>query len=141
MTDRELDALVAEKVMGWDVLTTREFHRHGKSGDVVDCGDDGIFVAERDRSATTPFNPSTSISAAWSVVEQMRELGWHIDLDNDGSQKIGAEESWTWNALLWTDRDDYDGDGDGDWPTAHADTAPRAICLAALRAVGVEVES
>jgi hypothetical protein len=117
--DRELDKLVAEKVMGW-----------------VDFWTDGIFVmgyppneqamginAER---APVPHY-STDISAAWAAVEKMR----------------GREYQFSLHANVFT------------MPTYHvafshvegthgyraeSDTPALAICLAALRACGVEVE-
>jgi len=55
---RELDALVAEKVMGWTVdgiwrMYTGEVVRHAAG-----------------KNMKTRFNPSTDISAAWEVVEK-----------------------------------------------------------------------
>lgn len=59
---RELDALVAEKVMGWD-----------------DSGD-GEWRNEFDRpiESIRLWRPSTDISAAWEVVEKMNELDFSI---------------------------------------------------------------
>lgn len=62
------------------------------------------------------WSPSTDIAAAWSVVEKMR---MQIEPTRKG-----------WRAGV------YGGLSD---KRATADTAPLAICLAALKAIGVEV--
>lgn len=92
---RELDALVAEKVMGY-----------GPKNDPCHAGE---------------WSPSTSISAAWEVVENMKEDGdvfiewWQDDLWTVSNKPIGVRD----NGVI-----------------LEADTAPLAICLAALKAVG-----
>ena len=66
---------------------------------------------------------STDIAAAWEVVEYMRakdEWAFTLGTDTDGD----------WDATFW------EGDTFHD---ATADTAPHAICLAALKAIGAEV--
>jgi hypothetical protein len=89
----ELDALVAEKVMGLP---------------------EEIW---QDRDQMTSFPYSTDIAAAWAVVE-----------------KVG-------NFTIWQ----YEGEwqcflGGGIKNKSYAATAPLAICLAALKATGVDVE-
>ena len=98
---RELDALVAEKVMGW---TNVRFICHGLSlrGEV-----DG------EPSEKVPFY-SVDIDAAWDVVEK---IGTSFTLERYNRWYVEF----------------------GDRYSAAADTAPHAICLAALKAVGVEV--
>jgi len=64
---RELDALVAEKVMGW-TLSGR------------------VWIDERGHLQTIEptsfgsFEPSSDIAAAWEVVEKMRARGLIVDL-------------------------------------------------------------
>jgi len=84
---RELDALIAEKVMGWS---------WGIIGDLIPAY-------------------STDISAAWEVVEEMGDC---LHLRQHGEQ--GEWEAW------------FCG-----YPNskAHGETAPEAICKAALLAV------
>jgi len=63
-------------------------------------------------------NFTTSISAAWTVVEKMREEDWAFTLETE-------EAGTAFDAHFW----------EGD--TFHygfADTAPLAICISALRA-------
>ena len=146
MNDRDLDALVAEKVMGWTRAGAdygiRPGHRKSKDypGTIInDFGSKGphdflCFPGYQDKyiafcgcehTADLP-DYSTDISSAWLVVEKIRERyaieiyafpaaypGWKIRLPLD----IDA-------ALVVAARDE---------------SLPRAICLAALKSVGVEV--
>lgn len=145
MSPRERDALVAEKVMGWKryaavsrgnrVVVIAEklgdcWHIHSRSQ-----RDPGTWEATDD-PLTETWNLkryTTSISAAWEVVEKMREEGLLFE--------IGSRVSEGWYAM--TMHADYrscpECDGPYDLPYWHAPTAPEAICLAALRAKGVEV--
>ena len=99
---RKLDALVAEKVMGWI---------SGNSATVTTTGDVKWFE--------TPAY-STSISAAWEVVEKFEDSEVFRNDDDNGPIE--------WHCRL------------GYWKTGilgHgiAPTAPLAICRAALKAV------
>lgn len=106
---RYLDAMVAEKVMGW---------RH----------DPGTYEGSRylldpagARSAIP--NYSTDIAAAWEVVEKLKGATAHFQLQSipgGWSTRIFRVPAGLSNEEI-------------------ADTAPMAICLAALKAVGVEV--
>jgi hypothetical protein len=105
---RELDALVAEKVIGWTNLI-------GSSYDVNFGG--------RPPGGKWDIVPhySTSIADAWLVVEKLKTLtadgDIHIEcLHGEWSVSTCHEEAWK------------------GW--SRADTAPLAICLAALEAVG-----
>lgn len=95
---RELDALIAEKVMGMNVQHGRVWSQEGK------C------LRETDLPSY-----STDIAAAWEVVEKLK-LGLLPDGDKwiaGQADRAGLETS----NLCW------------------GDTAPHAICLAALNAV------
>jgi Phage ABA sandwich domain len=132
---RELDALVAEKVMGnvaWDVVIA------GCSRGGRRCGT--VAEAKEYRKALQKFYQvgaivlhdtvseySTDIAAAWEVVEKMSDrFHWRI--------QSPFEAGGLWFAGLtplgatgWNGRPDYNiGDH----------SAPLAICLAALKAVG-----
>jgi hypothetical protein len=89
----ELDALVAEKVMGWCTDTDR-----------------GGFLLDF----------STSIADAWVVVEKLAST-YLFCLENSGS-------FWVADFGRSADRR----------AQCTAETAPHAICLAALKAVGYE---
>lgn len=100
MTDNELNALVAKRVM--DAYNVREF-----SGEWTQV-DPGLYQLP---------DYANDIAAAWQVVEK---LPYYVEISktSDGRYfcKVNPMEA-----------------------TAQADTAPRAICLAALDAVGVRV--
>lgn len=105
---RELDALVAEKVMGWKDI------RFGDETSVSGSVGFGLPVSGHPRRAFPPY--STDIAAAWAVVEEL-ELPFEIHSDDWHSR---------WDARFNLDR--------GEW--CQASTAPHAICLAALKAMG-----
>lgn len=110
---RALDAAVAEKVMGLSVSPAYfEIETgHGPIYWVLDA--DGI------ESDLVPAY-STSIDAAWQVIEKL------ADRDPMLAQRGYADGSVGWYC-------DLEG------IQAHARTAPHAICMAALKAVGVEI--
>ena len=111
----EMDALVAEKVMGsvpcdkWRTLTAYPPQWiKGKA----ECEHAICYPLEG------PPNYSTSIAAAWKVVEKIRE---------DYEPRIELwDEGWEVTILTGTDRGSASG---------RALTAPLAICRAALKAV------
>jgi hypothetical protein len=117
----DLDALVAEKVMGWKPDPDNFFwlgkgttNQRVTSSDCFDCGTE--FPA---------WTPSTSIADAWEVMEKIcqgKEDTYRFEIVKQGH-------------LYWVSIWD-DGFSDGD---VGADTAPLAICLAALKAKSVEV--
>ncbi len=120
---RELDAVVAAKVMGLQVYQATE--------------DDMIFTLEREfvqagdycydvEHHMTRLVPaySTSIEAAWQVVERMIEQKYTYYVGGFGTEH--EADFWMWN-------------DDVGKCVAIAPTAPHAICLAALAAVGADV--
>lgn len=122
---RELDALVAEKVMGLRVKRNRI------TGLMTVDPDSGN--TERGLHPVASIVPplhrySTDISAAWEVVEKIVSLtcdeSFHLDsLGFDGEE---------WRCILWQINDEKS------WSlrvVGEAATAPEAICLAALKAV------
>ncbi len=114
---RELDALVAEKVMGWKVLS--HWDADGGIKHLVDHNQCEVRPAE--------FKPySTDISAAWEVVEKLQSEGFHACVHRY------VQKNPHWGAQF--DKEDLDvicGPTQGAAPTA-----PHAICLAALKTVG-----
>jgi len=133
---RELDALVAEKVFDkswpkggqWIRLEySRIFNEQCSGQKYVHGGEPHMNDRIND------FLPaySTDISAAWKVVEKLTAEGYCPALVNDdfghwalsfsGTQPV--EEKTNGCISTWCDEVDW------------ADTAPHAICLAALKAV------
>lgn len=120
---REMDALVAEKVMAWTSVRT------GKKYDASDFDDlYGQSLGGFDWRCPVP-GYSTDIAAAWKVVEYLRKrkepYGAQLDHIEERNQSEGIwvvqfcakyNEAW-WHAH------------------AYADTVPLAICRAALKAV------
>lgn len=102
---RELDALVAEKVMGW----TRCDHRDLEDG-LWWCRGDGAHIWPAD------WTPSTDIAAAWQVVERLVALtNWEVQVFAKRHARYVVHAS--------------------PFVVTEADTAPLAICRAALAAL------
>jgi hypothetical protein len=116
----ELDALVAEKVMGLNVGRDPRDKRY-----VVFRDGNDLPVKEWD--SLPPY--STDISASWAVVEKMRTHSlpedpaavFVVEVDKDGFWA-----GWRWHEMVYTGY--------------KAKTAPHAICLAALKAAGETVK-
>ena len=122
---RDLDALVAEKVMGFTVAHCLPvFSTQDEWYERVPITKDGGL--ERALSYY-----STDIAAAWEVVGK---LHGKISLQGPGTTDMGEGYATygTWTAQ-------FQPKGEQTEVTEKADTAPLAICLAALKAVGVEV--
>lgn len=107
---RELDALVAEKVMGYEFAIIGEQLKKvivkGSFGEAID------------------FSPTTNIADAWKVVEKFNyKLSLEINGDYCNCKLVGK-----FNEKMV-----------GQFFYGEADSVPLAICLAALKAVGVEV--
>ena len=115
---RELDALIAERVMGWELDDLPE--------GVVWEGNSETGGGVTARTAVPRY--STDIAAAWEVVEKIRGAGFTFSLWDNANQYAAP-----WDCRF-THRDDVGQKG-----IAIEGTAPHAICLAALRAKGVEI--
>lgn len=109
---RELDALVAEKVMGRCGHTLRRVQDHHQC---QKCGEEFWGLAWHKGYCAFP-SFSTDIAAAWNVVERLKDRYFLLQYYGDGWDCQIGGTSRTGN------------------------TVPLAICLAALKAVGVEVE-
>lgn len=169
MSDRQLDALVAEKVMGcrwyadrrepdrppeerpyWLLVPGRGFALEPRDGEYrMAKNPEDAGLVECERPATPPRGIvcpmySASIDAAWLVVEAMRAKGWLLSLDSDPDGtggKLGVPRgAFRWHVMFWSENADKDEQfGAGNWPSAWDPSAPQAICRAALFALGVPV--
>lgn len=111
---RELDAAVAERVMGW--TRTHETHRlHGRTYLR------GAAPATGRLQAVPAY--STDIAAAWLVVEKLREHGWFPSVQ---AQEECGQLGGRWLCEVDPRFSFIDGDGS---------TAPLAVCRAALAAM------
>ena len=121
MINREIDVLVAEKVMEWK-LADRKAMGWSDGPDVWITGEDPND--ENSNPTYQGFEPSTDIAAAWLVVEKMREDGWQV-----GIQSFFGN----WKALLADEHDEVKHRAIGCSPA-------KAICLVALKAKEMEVD-
>ena len=114
---RELDALIAEKVMG---LTLGPAPMSANFE--ITC----VKLGDHEWRNISYY--STEIGAAWEVVEKLRGAGWTFHVDDvgfndatEGEWRVMFTEATTGNEHVFAD----------------GKTAPHAICLAALKAVEV----
>jgi hypothetical protein len=120
---RELDALVADKVMGLSVRQVVGYAEYIKGRDVAYTGE-WIYDTDEpyDLAIEVPYY-STDIAASWEVVEKMRP-----------SYRFNLFEYSCYEAQFRKLGDQYIAVG-------RAQAVPHAICLAALRACGVKVST
>lgn len=129
---RALDALVAEKVMGARLV---EFARDFTAGTFIISEDSGVILAKGKIGTAYQFRPSTDIAAAWQVVEKLRKSHCCLTLKSDFD--------YIWECYAIKDENDAEHQSEiiVDYKVyAKAETAPLAICLAALKAMGVNME-
>lgn len=151
---RELDAIIAEKVMGWtqcDPLAKWDRWEYGDPGDdwtVVSeewCRGDGFPERGHYRSPIPRY--STSIGDAWTVVEKLDEGRYPFILTQD--RYGGTYSGGIWLASFGVFMDEYergpqgdDGDAVSYWASpgliCAGKTPAHAICLAALQVVNRE---
>lgn len=137
---RELDALVAEKVMGCKVFA-RQIVIPGTSCMVREAGkervemhdDRTLYICQCDPAHIHNENNgqlpeySTDIAAAWIVVEWIRKHRWRGILTLAGP----SDETTSWWATFEHKWHGRSGDNLYDWEPG--ETASHAICLAALK--------
>jgi hypothetical protein len=118
---REMDALVAERVMGWKLWSYDEDRYASTTDDYMDASvnDGWIWKDETGDSdgEAWEWQPSIDIRAAWEVVEKLDAPDFQV-------KRVDYGPGQTWMAGV-----------DGRW-FDYGDSAPHAICLAALKAVG-----
>jgi hypothetical protein len=124
---RELDTIVAERVMGWINCGQLGNEWGGQWG-----GCPPYWSQYGDRCLLIP-SYSTDIAAAWLVVEKLRTEGLHLQM-NDTLSAYRARFFTVASTVKW-DQESADGAY-----YQFASTPAHAICLAALKALGVEIE-
>lgn len=140
MTDRELDFLVAEHVLGWVWLHGWDDGRYAMLGPREHCEEwcrkfPDCVIESPPADACRMFHGragrdfSTEIAAAWMVIEAVfaKTRKWILVAPTTADRFVAYH-------MTGCADPDY-----GDF-CEYADTAPKAICLAALKAVGVDVE-
>ena len=118
---RKIDALIAEHVMGWFPDMPLAYDSY-----IADNGDRRAIRISSSVSYDLSIykncpHYSTDIAAAWLVVEKLTDRNSWFCI----SEKYNDRWEATFNYLT---------------PPVVADTARMAICLAALKAKGIEVE-
>jgi hypothetical protein len=109
---KQLDALIAEKVFGWRRVEGPKFDEDESYRAYPPRGKISLWFFTR--------NWSTDISLAWQIVEALTIRGFEVEIKNvDAIHLVGRQ--WYVEIRGWE---------------AWANTAPHAICLAALKAVG-----
>jgi hypothetical protein len=128
----ELDAMVAEKVMGW-VRTPNQYGDYWHDGN-------HLYVGGGSHNPLPHY--STDIAAAWQVVQHLRkrlmqtpgaeEVDFNVGEEGDPRRPYCTAFIHVRGATIpggWGQAHEF-----GNWD-ASADTAPLAICRAALAAV------
>ena len=138
LSDREIDALVAEKVMGWTLFEGPDYTLVCDPDCSVDRPQRSVTVS---RDETTKraipdrfppgkhaWHPSTDPVASKQLRDEMRKRGWFwlLQLRQDSGACL---------MRFWRDSDDGEDVIEAD---ANAPTEERAICIAALRAIAGE---
>lgn len=127
MTDQEIIVAVAEKVMGWKAYpldSYNDYRLYEQNRLIENVNREWVFFPasathSEAHAAAKPWNPLESVASAWMVVENLAESrsvrvtshfpGWRcVVMEHGSGDELGREV---------------------------ADTAPRAICLAALKAI------
>lgn len=110
LAGREMDALIAERVMGW------RLKRQEPAADDVWYEREGVTISIHE------WKPSTEISDAWKVIEHRRSQDWWQEIRSAGGR--------TGNWIVCTDNaEDPEASRLTIWESP---TAPLAICRAAL---------
>lgn len=129
MTDPGLDELVARRVFRRKLVTATDKRPMTWNGCRVS---DGVYLDTGKKSAWGRVvrnipKYSSSIADAWLVVEAMERKGYCWTVESEPGNCIRAEFA-------------PEEHGPRGWTgSSEEDITPRAICLAALRALGVKV--
>jgi len=118
---QKIDSLVAEKVMGWKLNKMGGFY---------------YWVDEKgnDKARASTWQPTLCMSDAWQVVEKLEVIsnsfyiGYKVDKNGKKIYRAFFQKEHPITTIIHT----YEAD---------AETAPLAICLAALKTVGIEIET
>lgn len=127
----ELEVEVAVKVMGWPVYTLEQALHDGNTPrphcllTLVPDGTKALRVFDTNGNLYW-WRPARDIAAAWLVVEKLRER-FRVEVDMPGGKRSEGDgvEVMLWSDFWEQDHPDHIG---------MADTAPLAICKAALAA-------
>lgn len=119
----ELDILIAEKIFGLEVVKNKSGSKRGGFYYSVGEPDWDDFYGDMQLANPVPIY-SLDIATAWEVVEKLFELGWDCEVS-----MYRAEQGPRYRVDVRVIEHQEHG------ATEFADTAPLAICLAALKAL------
>ena len=120
---RELDALIAEKVMGWEVIDyTSHEDVHKAKGPIVYARGASFPVYRNSCSYPERWTPSQDIGAAWDVLMEIQRRTRFVVVKKDDRERLSM--GWV---VLWDPYERGVECSEGDLPVV--------ICRAALKAV------
>lgn len=152
MTNREIDALVAENVMGWKWIPRNDGYgfllppdwrqmltKDGLSGWIhtPSCQTTNLiggFFGKGELTDKAPYGGprfSTDPAASKQLRDRMRELGYVVEIFN----RVNGS-TWCW---IHPGEDGLNESNPREIPAISSDTEEMAVALAALFALGVEV--
>ena len=120
MTGKDIDALVEERIFGRHAHSWKRDYATVRMSVCESCG-----ARATGGQTYIPNAYSTSIAAAWSVVGELRSSGWTFELSVE-------QEDFDQACQVVFSKPGRRG-------ASEQRRVPLAICLAALKAVGVEV--
>jgi hypothetical protein len=122
---KEMDYLIATEVMGWHLIPDEDSTPEEKEFGILHWKE--MWLDKYDKIMHNDFFPSTNMNDAWEVVLYFESKGWCPNLVNDDGGHwalsfIGMNDlSPCTYQNVWID-----------FPELWCDTAPHAICRAAL---------
>ncbi len=131
----EIVTALAEKVMGWRIVPHGHFRSRWLKLSESDVGktiiemDSRLYLLTAPNSAPNEWNPLASIADAWMVVERMYELGWSYEALRLNRKCRNPVVKFEPKAIFQRDLYPFTA-------CAYEPTITRAICVAALKAVG-----
>ncbi len=133
MSPEEFNAAVAEHVMGCEWVRCDFVVVNGTRWDEetwIGAEDDPCAPPPGTRVGQTPPPYSTDIAAAWEVAEKLCDM---FDESFSLTRAWDNDMRDVWRVVIEIES--------GVWIEVDGDTAPMAICLAALKAAGVALPS
>jgi len=127
---RELDALVAEKVMGLEPWPEQDPRWQCKAFKAK------IIPYGQEAKPCLPPEYSTDIAAAWEVMEKFKDRGLEVGWDKYREKWFCTNLAEDFRYAFDLDETEFKSTFNDNSIAVLADTAPLVICVAALKAVG-----
>ncbi|MDK7664369.1 BC1872 family protein [Cytobacillus oceanisediminis] len=124
----EINRLVGEKVLQWE-------WRESLDSWVSKIGEGHVYVV-----ADHTFSPATKVQDAWVVVNKLNEMGFRTLIKTCGKHTKGVIEGTAQEGDWLVNTMNENLDFKVTYPV-YAKSAPLAICLSALKAVGCELSA